>query len=184
MARTQGWGRVSGIACLLAMSLASGRATASERSYETPLGTVFVDVDSNWSAMRTLPNGIEGIGFEVDGGKVMQFMLGTVEDMPSGVLDAGTLRRLTNELRRSDEADQLEVSEEILTLSGRGLRGYYYLATNPAAIPAPGDYKNMYTGYISVGPDALLFVIAWNEGGKSAADRALTALKRLRIEQR
>jgi hypothetical protein len=148
------------------------------------LGTVIIDVDSNWSEMSSVPEGLEGIGFEVDGGKVMQFMLGTHDELPSGAADAGALRQLTNDLRRSDEAEKLQVSEEVMSLSNAGLRGYYYLATNPAAIPAPGDYKYMCTGFIAVGSDPLMFIIAWNAGGKSAADRALSALNRMRIERR
>jgi hypothetical protein len=174
----------SRLACVFAMFFVVGNAAAAENRYETPLGILTVDVDSNWSEMDSVPEGIEGIGFEVDGGKVMQFVLGTIADMPSGVLDSGTLRRLTNELRRSYEEDNLKVSEEIMTLSGPNFRGYYYLATNPAAMPEPGDYKYMYTGFISVGPDAMMFIIAWNAGGKSAADRALATLNRLRIERR
>jgi hypothetical protein len=170
-------------ACLIVMLFVSANAAAAEMRYSTPLGTVFVDVDSNWSEMGSLPDGIEGIGFEVDGGKVMQFMLGTVPDLPQGSADRGTLRQLTNDLRRSDAEDKLVVSDELLSLSGPNFTGYYYLATNPASVPAPGDYKYMYTGFIAVGSDPMIFIIAWNAGGKSAADRALATLNRLRIER-
>lgn len=169
---------------IVAMLLTISNAAAVEHRYETPVGTVIIDVDSNWSEMSSIPEGLEGIGFEVDGGKVMQFMLGTHDDLPPGAADAGTLRQLTNDLRRSDEAEKLKVSEEILSLTSASLRGYYYLATNPAVTPAPGDYQYMYTGFIAAGSDPLMFIIAWNAGGQSAADRALTALNRLRVERR
>lgn len=169
---------------IVAMFFAIHDAAAVENKYATPLGTVIIDVDYSWSEMSSLPDGLEGIGFEVDGGKVMQFMLGTHEDLPSGAADAGTLRQLTNDLRRSDEAENLKVSEEVMSLNSGSLRGYYYLATNPAMMPAPGDYKYMYTGFIAVGSDPLMFIIAWNAGGKSAADRAIAALNRMRVERR
>jgi hypothetical protein len=172
------------VACAIAILFVMGDATAAESRYSTPLGTVIVEVDSNWTEMSSLPDALEGIGFEVDNGKVMQFMLGTLEDLPTGSADAGTLRQLTNDLRRSDAEDNLTVSDEVMTLSGPNFRGYYYLATNPASVPAPGDFKHMYTGFIAVGSDPLLFIIAWNAGGKTSADRALATLKRLRIERR
>lgn len=175
---------LSHLAGAIAMLIVLGNAMAAESRYATPLGTVVVDVDSNWSEMSSMPDALEGIGFEVDNGKVMQFMLGILEDLPPGSADAGTLRQLTNDLRRSDAEDNLTVSDEVMSLSGLNFRGYYYLATNPASVPAPGDFKHMYTGFIAFGSDPLLFIIAWNAGGKTAADRALATLKRLRIERR
>jgi len=178
------WVRKSGRWLLAVLFLGFGDAMAGETRYSTPLGTFVVDVDSNWNEMSSLPEGMEGIGFQVGNGKVMQFILGTVEDLPAGSADAGTLRLLTNDLRRSDAKDNLAVSEELMSLSGSNFAGYYYLATNPASVPAPGDFKFMYTGFIAVGSDPVMFMIAWNAGGKTAADRALAVLKRLRVERR
>jgi hypothetical protein len=127
-----------------------------------------------------MPDGMQGIGFETDRGRTMQFLLGTIEQLPQGTADAGTLRMLANDMRKSDAADGLRVSDDLLALSGPNFRGYYYLATNPAS-PAPGDYKQMYVGFIAVGSNPLMFTIAWNAGGKAAADRALQTLNRLRI---
>ena len=172
------------VASLAAMLLGIGDAAAVDRRYTTPIGVVIVDVDVNWTEMRSLPDGIEGIGFEVGNGTVMQFMLGFLDDLPPGSANAGTLRQLTNDLRRSEAEDKVIVSDELMSVSGPDFTGYYYLATSPAAVPAPGDYKHMYTGFIAVGSDPLMFTIAWNAGGKPAADRALAALKRLRVERR
>jgi hypothetical protein len=176
--------RRSQLVSIVAMFFAIGEVAAAENRYTTPSGILIIDVDSNWSEMSSLPDGLEGIGFELDDGRMMQFMLGTHEELPPGAADAGTLRQLTNDLRRSDEAENLEVSEDLMSLSGPNFTGYYYLATNPAAMPAPGDYKFMYTGFIAVGSDPMMFIIAWNAGGKSAADRALASLKRLRVDRR
>jgi hypothetical protein len=172
------------LAGIAAMLFAIGDAAAAEKRYETPVGTITIDVDFTWSEMSSLPDGLEGIGFELDEGRVMQFMLGTHEELPAGAADAGTLRQLTNDLRRSDESENLKVSEELMSLAGPNFTGYYYLATSPAAVPAPGDYKFMYTGFIAVGSDPMMFIIAWNAGGKSAADRALASLKKLRVDRR
>ena len=172
------------LVCVIVMAFSIGNATAAEKWYSTPLGTIVVDVDSNWQEMSSLPDAIEGIGFEVDNGKVMQFLLGTLEYLPRGSADRGTLRQLTNDLRRSDAEDKLTVSDELMSLTGSNFTGYYYFATNPAAVPAPGDFKHMYTGFIALGSDPVMFMIAWNAGGKTAADRALATLKRLRVDRR
>ena len=161
---------------------ASGFVAAGENRYETPVGIVIVDVDSNWSEMSSLPDGLEGIGFHVDNGKTMQFVLGTFKDLPAGGIDRSTLRALTNNLRHKHAEKKFAVSEELLTLSGSNFTGYYYLATDPASMTAPGRYKNQYTGFISVGSSPMMFMIGWNSGGKTAADRALATLNRMRIE--
>ena len=163
---------------------ASGYAAAAENHYSTPVGTVIVDVDSNWSEMSSLPDGLEGIGFQVDNGKTMQFVLGTFKDLPAGGIDRGTLRALTNDLRRSHAQEKFAVSEELMTVSGSNFTGYYCLATNPASMPAPGRFKYQYTGFVSVGSNPMMFVIGWNSGGKTAADRALATLNRMRIKDR
>jgi hypothetical protein len=171
---------------LVAAALAVGLATASasEQQYDTPFGVLTVDVDPNWSEVAEMPDGMRGIGFETGGGRDMQWLLGTIEDLPDGSADAGTLRMLANDLRRSDAGGGLRVSDDVLALSGPDFRGYYYRATNPASVPAPGDYKEMYVGFIAVGSTPLMFMISWNSGGKPAADRALAALGRLRIVTR
>jgi len=160
---------------------AVAQTAAVEKTYETPIGVLTIDVDSSWSEMSEMPDALNGIGFEIDGGDTMQFMLGQHEDLPAGSANSGTLRMLTNDLRKIDAGEGLKVPEEVTSFSGRNFTGYFYLATNPASMPAAGDYKFMYTGFIAVGSTPLMFLIAWNQGGKTAADRALASLDRLKI---
>jgi len=173
--------RLSRVLVIAALLASPGTASATEHEYDTPLGVIVVDVDPNWKEVARMPDGMEGIGFETDSGRIMQFLLGSIAELPNGSADAGTLRLLANDMRRSDANDGLKVSDDVLALSGPNFRGYYYLATNPAAVPAPVDYQQMYVGFVAIGSTPLMFTIAWNSGGKAAADRALATLNRLRI---
>jgi len=167
---------------VIAIGVADARAV--ERKYETAMGLIVVDVDSGWTGVRQMPDNLNGIGFQVGDGRAMQFLLGAIDEMPPDGTDIVGLRRFADALRRSEANDKIIVSDTLLSISGPQFRGYYYLATNSAAVPAPGDYKHMYTGFILAGSNPLMFTIAWNTGGKPAADRALHAVRTLTLAPR
>lgn len=161
--------------------LAPGEATAAERKFETPIGMIVIDAEPAWKDLRPVPGGVNGIAFEVGSGeRNMQLVLATLDDAGQNV-DAQTVRKLAEELRQLEVADGVDLSE-LRSFTGSPLIGFYYQGTGAAsAKPKPGEYKNMIAGLIYTNSFPLMFTIAWNDGGKSAADRAFDAVKRLKI---
>lgn len=178
--------RYSGAAILAVavLCLAVGTAAAAERKFETPIGTIVIDADPAWKDLRPVPGGVNGIAFEVGkGGQAMQLVLATVEEAGQNI-DAQTVRKLAEEVRKSELEEGLKVSE-LKSFAGSKLTAFYYEGTGPAGVqPKPGEFKGMIAGYIYTGTFPLVFTIAWNDDGKAAADRAFEAVKRLEIDTR
>ncbi len=164
--------------------LSIGDAAAVERKFETPIGLIVLDADPAWKDLRPVPGGVNGIAFEVgNGGQAMQLILATVEEAGQNV-DAQMVRKLAEELRKSEAGEGLRVSE-LKSFNGSKLIAFYYEgAAAPGAKPKRGEFTGMIAGCIYTNSFPLVFTIAWNDDGKAAADRAFDAVKRLKIVSR
>ena len=176
-------GRLRSAAVCAMLACVVATAGAVERKYETPMGLIVVDVDAAWKMMGQVPPAINGIGFEQDGGRTMQFVLGSLNEMPPDGTDIVGLRKVAEALRLSEKADGLVVSDSLLSLSGPQFRGYYFVATAKRKT-LPEHFDKMYSGLVLAGSNPIAFTIAWNEGGEDAAKRALGAVERLKLVPR
>ena len=172
------------VVALAASLLLVGGVVSAERKFETPIGRIVLDTDPAWKDLRPVPGGLNGIAFEMgSGARAMQFVLATVEEAGQNV-DAPTVRKLTEELRRAESNGHITVSE-LKSFAGSRLTGYYFEATGvPGTRLAPGEYRRMIEGFIYTNSFPLAFTIAWNEEGAAAAARAFDAVKRLEIQGR
>ena len=171
-------------AICFAICLAIDDAAAAERKFETPIGMIVIDTDPAWKDLRPVPGSVNGVAFESGKGEsAMQLVLATVEEAGQNV-DAQTVRKLAEETRKSEVAGGLRVSD-LKSFTDSKLTAFYYEGTGPTgAKPKPGEFERMIAGYIYTNSFPLVFTIAWNDGGKAAADRALDAVKRLSISGR
>jgi len=176
-------GNLSGAAWIIhaALFLLLGQAaSAADHRVETVAGTLIVPVDSNWVELKELPQGLEdAVGFRIGDGSLMQWLFVPGNQAPAGSGASGNLRILTMQLRRMLEEQNAEMGDDLLTLSGGSVKGYYVRATDPN--PKSGEWKYTYAGWIAVGEFPVMFNIVWNQGGQAAADRALAAVKNLRL---
>jgi hypothetical protein len=167
---------------LAALVLWTGNALAVEFKLPTTLaGTLVLSIDANWKRLpeEDLPEGFEdAVGFRIGDGTTMQWLLVPQNSAPPGSGSAANLRMLTLDMKRMLASQDALTSEDLLTLDGPDIRGFYIRATDPH--PKAGEWKYMYTGWVAVNEFPVMFNIVWNTGGQTAADRALAAVKGMR----
>jgi hypothetical protein len=170
---------------LLALTwLGAGDAMAEDQKFATPVGTIVIDVDSQWRPAEMTAEGMSGIAFEVgSGGRTMNLLLGTVDGLDER-FDAAQVRKLVEELRKSEDTGGKSTTE-VTDYTGRATNGSYFQVTGaPGIAPKEGEYRWMITGMVATDNAPLIFTIAWNEGGKAVADRAFASIKGLRFASR
>jgi hypothetical protein len=174
------------LACLALASLGFANAEAAERTFETPIGTIVLDTASDWKDLRPVPGDLNGVAFQVGAeGRTMQFILATIDEAIDEMFTAEECRELAELMRKEEIKNNVVVSDRVQSLVGKVFAGGYFTARGrTSAVPKSGEYEHMYSGAISTGSAPLVFTIAWNDGGKIAADRALSAVSGLRLRSR
>jgi hypothetical protein len=157
-----------------------GPASAADHRHKFQDGTLIVSVDSTWNEVKDFPEDvIDAVGFRVGDGSLMQWLLQPGSGAPAGSGAGGNLRIMAMQLKRMLEEKTSDISDALLPIGGSGVTGYYVRAVDPD--PGPDEWKYMYTGYVAVNDVPIMFNIVWNQGGQAAADRALAAVKTLRL---
>jgi hypothetical protein len=176
--------RGTALLSLLSCGFAAAPVCAEDQKFATPVGTIVIDVDSQWRPAEMTAEGMSGIAFEVgSGGRTMNLLLGTVDGVDER-FDAAGVRNLVEELRQSEETDGKSTTE-VTDYTGSATNGFYFVVTGvPGTTPRAGEYRWMITGMVVTDNAPLVFTIAWNEGGKAVADRAFASVKGLRIARR
>jgi hypothetical protein len=175
-----GLARIICAAIVAFLTLAPSQASAAERKFPVAAGTLVVQVDPNWDNATDIPEELEGaVGFVLGDGTMMRWLMLPGNDMPPGSESSSDLRMMTNDLRRGLEKHSFDVSPDLISIEGPYVRGYYIRASNPNRTAR--GYRYVYTGFIAVNNFPVLFNIAWNSGGQGAADRAIAAVKNLRV---
>jgi hypothetical protein len=169
------------ILSLLSCGLAALPVRAEDQKFASPVGTIVIDVDLQWRPIDMAAEGMSGIAFELGaGGTTMNFMLGTVDGLDER-FDAAEVRKLAEEMRKS-EVTEGKTTSELRDYRGSRANGVYFQATGtPGVAPKAGEYRWMIAGVVVTDSAPLIFTIAWNEGGKPAADRAFASVKGLRF---
>jgi hypothetical protein len=160
-------------------------AMAVERKFETRIGIVTVDVDADWRIVNAEPEDASGISFELGrGGQTMQFFLGTTNEPGNQEISPAAARKLVEDVRTDEIAEGFK-ADEVSAFTGSQFSGYYFRETGvPRPTPRPGEYTWQIVGVLVTPSAPLLFTIAWNDGGKAAADRAFAAVKQLKLSKR
>jgi hypothetical protein len=169
---------------LLSCGFAASPVYAEDQKFETPVGTIVIDVDPQWRPAEMTAEGMSGIAFEVgSGGRTMNLLLGTVDGVDEQ-FDAAGVRNLVEELRKSEETEGKSTTE-VRGYTGSATNGFYFLVTGaPGIVPKAGEFRWMITGLVITRNAPLVFTVAWNEGGKAVADRAFASVKGLRFVSR
>ena len=82
---------------------------------------------------------------------------------------------MVGELSKQSVEKELPVQR----ISTSSAHGYYVCATDRA--PKPDEYKYVCQGMLSSGGAAFMFMVLYNENGKTEAEKAVTALKSLQL---
>jgi hypothetical protein len=176
--------RAIAIVSLMSSGFAASPVFAEDQKFVTPVGTIVIDVDSQWRPAEMTAEGMSGLAFEVgSGGRTMNLLLGTVDGLDER-FDAAEVRKLVEELRKSEGTDGKSTTE-VTDYRGSATNGSYFQVTGvPGIAPKEGEYRWMITGMVVTDNAPLIFTIAWNEGGKAVADRAFASVKGLRFVSR
>jgi hypothetical protein len=157
-------------------------ALAADHKLETVAGRLIFNVDANWTLVDELPEDMEGaVGFRVGDGSSMQWLVSPANEHGQALKSAADVRELTLYLREEVESQGGEIAGGLVPIQGPRARGFYLKAVDPA--PGPGEWKYMYTGWVSVDSHPVMFNIVWNAGGQSSADRALESVKSMRLQR-
>lgn len=168
-------------AALLAMLFAAA-VLAADHKMDTAAGKLIFNVDANWTLAPEGSQEFEDAAvFRVGDGSTMQWLVAPANERGRGMGAGGDVRGLTQELSEFVKEQGGEISGGLITLEGARAKGYYVKAVDPA--PKPGEWKYMYTGWVSVDSHPVMFNIVWNAGGQSSADRALESVKSMRLQR-
>jgi hypothetical protein len=162
---------------LATLSLGAPAAFAGDERFKVEKDELVVSIDGNWQELDAAEISPLAAAYEIEG--VMRWFFephpGVAKDLTNG-----DLRMLARDLRREIESQGSQASDEVTQLEGGDVSGYYVRGVNPKA--GANELKYMYIGYVVVGRTiAVEFSILWSKGGEGSANRALAAVRGMRL---
>jgi hypothetical protein len=160
-------------------------SVAVERKLDVAAGTLVVDVDANWQPANDMSSEVSdvAVGFKLGDGSTMRWLFAPANDAPAGSGKPAQMRELTLALKEELAKQNAEFrGDGLLEIRTDHAIGYYVDAVDPR--PKPGEYEFMMTGWVAVDSFPVMFNIVWNRGGERAAQRALDAVRGMRLRQR
>jgi hypothetical protein len=159
------------------LSLWSPAGIAGDQAFEVGEDLLVVDIDGNWEELDASDISASAAAYEVEG--VMRWFFEPHPRQP-GKISNGDLRILVQDLRREVVSQGGEISGDLQEISGGNVIGYYVRSVDPKL--GASDYKYQYIGYVVVGQAIPVeFSILWSRGGDSQANRALAAVRNMRL---
>jgi hypothetical protein len=174
--------------CLL-LAMAGVGAQAADKSITLDTGDTFtISWGADWVVGVNPPNSPAGtLSITGSDAKLWRITVGPLPPHPTLTGDAGNLRMYVRMMARGMEDSGIEVNPEHKSIEGRNARGFYLKVHDgrkktPAQIrKAGGLFTDAYLGALSIGDRPYLFEVSWIQGGESAANAALAAVKTIRI---
>jgi len=159
---------------------AADKAAPAEKQFELPSGEKLV---ISWTAGWTdfdAPAGVPPgtITFSGPDAAKMRVMIVPLPANPNFTGDDANLRILMSNLVR--EMEKTGKVDDPQAIAGPNVNGLYVKGID--SNPKPGEFSFIYAGPLSISKRAYVFQVVWNEGGEPMADKALAALKTVRIE--
>jgi hypothetical protein len=159
------------------LSLWSPAGIAGDQTFEVGEDLLVVGIDGNWEELDASDISPGAVAYEIEG--VMRWFFEPHPRQP-GKISNGELRMLVQDLRREIESQGGETSGDLQEINGGNAIGYYVRSIDPKV--AATDFKYQYIGYVVVGQTIPLeFSILWSKGGESMANRALAAVRSMRL---
>jgi hypothetical protein len=170
-----------------ALLLLAGAASWAQAADKAPLHKVLtfgdVAVSLAWSpgwqledaASKGLPGSFE---FHAPDRLQMVTTLSPIGGMP-GLTADDAMKALVTKTSRQFEGQAVEKEIKVQRISSDEAHGYFVCLTDKA--PKPDEYKFLCQGLVNVRDLPISFMLLYNDGGKADAERALSALKSLRI---
>jgi hypothetical protein len=175
---------------MLALFLVTGVASAADKSITLDTGDVVtLDWGADWVVGANPPESPPGT-LTIHGADATQWriVVGPLPPHPTLTADAGNLRMYVRWMARGLENGGAQVDEEQKPIEGRSARGLYFKAhdgrkkTKAQIRKVGGDFTDAYVGAMNVGSRPYVFEIDWIQGGEAAANKALTAVRNIRIK--
>lgn len=179
-------------ALLLTTLLATlaGAAIAADRRVTLDTGDVFtISWGEDWVVGTNPPASLPG-AITIHGPDDTLWRIGVtpLPPHPSLTADPGNLSMYMRMAARGMEQSGIEVEAGHKSIESRSVSGIYvkvydgHKKTKAEIRKAGGDFKNGYVGALSIGGRPYLFEVLWNAGGEAAANKALGAIKTIRIQ--
>jgi hypothetical protein len=154
-------------------------AFAGNQLYPVGDDVLIVDIDGNWEELDVTDMDRDAVGFAL-GNDAMRWLFVPTSNRGNALVKSADLKIHTRDLRREIESQGGDASDELFDLVGSQVEGFYLKGTDPS--PGADEYKYMYSGYVLVGGRIpVMFNIVWNGGGVGAANRALAAVRNMRL---
>jgi len=170
-----------------ALLLLAGAASWVQAADKAPVNKVLtfgeVAVSLAWSAGWQLEDGASkgmpgSIEFHTPDRMQMVTTLSPIGGMPGLTADEA-MKALVTKTSRQFEAQAVEKEIKVQRISSGEAHGYFVCLTDKA--PKPGEYEFLCQGLVSLRDLPISFILLYNGGGKADAERALSALKSIRI---
>jgi len=162
------------------LAVAADKAAPAEKRFELPSGEkLVIKWNAEWADFGAPPGVPPGtVTFSGPDASKMRVMIVPLPPNPNFTGDAGNLRILMSNLTR--EMEKTGQVNEPVAIEGPNMSGLYVKGVDPK--PKPGEFTFVYAGPLSISKRAYVFQVVWNAGGEVMADKALAALKTVRIE--
>jgi hypothetical protein len=175
MTAARAWMRV-GIATLF---LAASAAFAGDVKYDVGDQVLVVNIDGNLDEVDVTDLDRDAIGFQMSNGMMRWLFVPTANSRGKKISESA-LRTQTNDLRREIQSQGGEASEDLLEIKGGQVSGYYIKGIDSDA--GSDEWEFVYTGFVLVGETLpVMFNIVWDKGAEGAANRALSAVRGMRL---
>ena len=167
---------------VMPFAAAADKAAPTEKRFALPSGEKFViQWSAGWADFAAPPGVPPGtVTFSGPDASKMRVMIVPLQPNANFTGDAASLRVLMGNLAREMEQTGGQVTKEPLSIEGPNVRGFYVKGVDPK--PKPGEFTFIYAGPLSISKRTYVFQVLWNAGGEVMADKALAALKTVRIE--
>jgi hypothetical protein len=172
------------------MTLFAATASAADKRFKMEGGdTLVINAGPDWVVGEVTPDSLFGtISLHGTDKALWRLTIAPLPPHPTLTGDTGNLRIYVRNMSRGMENGGVQVDAEQKPLEGSSARGFYFKArdarkkTKAQIKQAGGEYTDTYTGALSISSRAYLFEVVWNQGGETAANTALSALKTARIQ--
>jgi len=167
------------LSAIAALSLGSPAVLAGDQTWEVGNDALIVSIDGTWNEVDVSSADPDAVGFQA-GNQLMQWLFVPTTNDSGKKVSEQALRMQTQDLRRELKSQGGEVSDDLLELSGGQVQGYYVKGVDPKA--GSDEWEFAYAGFVLVnGKVPVMFNITWDKGGEGAANRALAAVRGMRL---
>lgn len=167
------------LSAIAALSLGSPAVLAGDQTWEVGDDQLIVSIDGTWIEVDVSSADPDAVGFQA-GNQLMQWLFVPTANDSGKKISEAALRTQTQDLRRELKSQGGETSEDLLELGGGQVKGFYVKGVDPNA--GSDEWEFVYAGFVLINDKVpVMFNITWDKGGEGAANRALSAVRGMRL---